>query len=222
MPVFGTYWSGLTDGVLSDAGKVGITDTGGAYTSTNVDGALDEIAAGTTLDARYEPLQLIHEASLATASTYTISSIPATFSDLELVVHGELTSPQTAGRTLYLRFNGDSGSNYDYSWSEANGTSTTLETESYASSFIAVGRSFSDVGPSSARVVIPEYSGTTLEKTTIGSFVGKTGTSAGGLWRQASAGWWRNTDAISSITLLMNTGADSWATGSVVRLFGRK
>lgn len=53
MPVFGTYWSGLADGALSDAGKVAITDTGGSYTSTNVDGALDEIADGTTLDGRY-------------------------------------------------------------------------------------------------------------------------------------------------------------------------
>ena len=43
MPAFETYWSGLADGTLSDAAAIGITDAGGNYTATDVEGALAEL-----------------------------------------------------------------------------------------------------------------------------------------------------------------------------------
>lgn len=45
MPQFGTYWSGLADGSLDDASSIGITDSGAYFTATDVEAALQEVAA---------------------------------------------------------------------------------------------------------------------------------------------------------------------------------
>ena len=52
MPAFETYWSGLADGTLSDAAAIGITDTAGNYTATDVEGALAE------LPSQYAPINV--------------------------------------------------------------------------------------------------------------------------------------------------------------------
>jgi len=60
------------------------------------------------MPATYEP---ISTQTLDTAvSTVTLSAIPATYTDLVLVVAYGISS--TGGEVLYMRFNGDTASNY--------------------------------------------------------------------------------------------------------------
>jgi hypothetical protein len=65
----------------------------------------------------YEP---IASTTLGTASgTISFDSIAATWTDLVLVLNFGVA---TAGPTIRLRFNDDSGSNYSYTYLGGNGT----------------------------------------------------------------------------------------------------
>jgi hypothetical protein len=216
-------------GVESDTGQSKVGDGATAWTAldyafaTAAQGALADTALQVADgDARYEPLGFIEEKALSGLNSVTFSDIPQTFIDLHVVVKCQLTATMTAARTLYIRFNGDSGGNYDYCWAEINGATTPGETESYGQGLLAVGRLINDLYPFTARIDVADYTDTVFSTAVLTEGAGKSGETAGALRRQVGAGWWRATDAITSLTLLMNTGADTWAPGSTARLYGKK
>jgi hypothetical protein len=139
------------------------------------------------------------------ASTVTFSSIPATYTDLVLVVGGK----QTVATNTNFRINGDTGNNYSDTGLTGNGSTATSGRNSNQPYFW-----FGVMGTdqSVATFHIMDYANTTTNKTVLHRM-----SNAGG-YVQAFVGLWRSTSAVTSVTLLPNSG--NFDTGSVFRLYG--
>jgi hypothetical protein len=143
--------------------------------------------------------------SSATA-TVTFSSIPATYTDLVLIVSA---SNPTNDSGLQVRFNGDSATNYSDTSVYGNGTSAlSFRTTSQTAMFI--GRT--DTGISTNIANIQNYSNTTTNKTVIS----RGNDSALAI---ATVGLWRSTAAINSVVVLDQNGRN-FGIGSTFSLYG--
>jgi hypothetical protein len=147
------------------------------------------------------------------ASTVTFSSIPATYRDLRLVVAKTLTAQANS----YIRFNGDSGSNYTvvgvgFNWQPAAGSFTDGPTTSISDHW---GYASTPQG-STTYMDILDYSATDKHKTALVRFNGMT---TDGNWgMDQAAARWASTTAITSITMSLSSG--QYAAGSTFSLFG--
>ena len=144
----------------------------------------------------------------STTSSYTFSSIPSTYTDLVLVTSIQRTS---AGNTR-VRFNGDTGSNYSTTYMEGNGSAASSSRNANAV-YMTLDYSNSTTYPIPAIAHIMNYANTTTNKTMISC------TGDAGVVVLAYAQLWRNTAAITSLTLLSDT---NFATGSTFTLYGIK
>jgi hypothetical protein len=161
----------------------------------------------------------------ANTSTLTISSIPSNFQHLQLRCDVRGTTGAISGNYPDLRVNGDTGSNYTYSYVETYApnspdaivTGSTgnlgqlygpyfLNNDNHAAGYFA-----------SLFINIADYSSTNKYKTW----------QATGGWTDRSvarissmAGHWMSNSAINSITLTPASG--SWVTGSTFALYGIK
>ena len=153
----------------------------------------------------YEP---IATTTLGSAqATVTFSSIPATYTDLVLIVTGTVTS----AASMYIRFNSDSGSNYSITRLSGNGTSAGSERTTNANSgTYGVWRT---TNPQYALIQIQNYANATTNKT----FLSRSYDDAGSVF--AYVGLYRSTSAINRIDLISDT---SYQTGCVVTLYGIK
>lgn len=148
----------------------------------------------------------------ATASV-TFSSIPSTYTDLILVIN----AGSTISAAPWLRFNGDTGSNYSNTALVGNGSAASSgrasnQTVYYYGGWI-LGYATSLTG--NAIINIMNYSNTTTNKTAINRFNVASGEV------EAVVGLWRNTAAINSITIgLLST--DTYLAGSTFTLYGVK
>lgn len=158
------------------------------------------MAAGST----YTPIATTTLGS--TTASYTFSSIPSTYTDLRVVINGNLTSLEDIG----VRFNGDSGTNYSYTGLTGTGSSATSGRQSNQN-YAYVGSL--DGSASMTSYDFMNYSNATTYKT----FLNRT--SAAGWVVYARVGLWRSTAAINSISL---TPVNSFATGTTLTLYGIK
>jgi hypothetical protein len=166
--------------------------------------------AGTT----YEPIAT--QTISTSVTTLTFSSIPATYTDLVVVVYGGTTS---APDNLWLRFNSDSGSNY--SFTELVGTGTAATSPGYANFTLAKLSSTIGGGTTVGQSYIANimnYSNTTTFKTMINRANQNDNTYPG---VAAYTNLWRNTAAINTV-LLGRDGAGNLAIGTVMSLYGIK
>ena len=156
----------------------------------------------------YEPIQTT---TLGTAvTTVTLSSIPATYTDIICIV----ASPSGTEFGPGLRFgNGgtvDSGSNYSNTSLLGNGTSAT----SSRTSSVTYINPYTINNSSNNIIQILNYSNTTTYKTCLI----RANTAASTVW--ANVGLWRSTAAID--TLYFYGGANSFAIGTTFTLYGIK
>jgi hypothetical protein len=152
----------------------------------------------------YTPLATVTLAS--SASSVTFSSIPATYRDLILVMNG---SPST-GSYAFLRFNGDSGSNYNYIFMYGDGSSAvsqsfTSQTQGYIGNIDATVRT-------TFIAQVMDFSATDKHKT----FLSRNGQAAGLVI--ATAGRWANTSAVTSMSVNINSG--TFSIGHTFNLYG--
>lgn len=154
---------------------------------------------------------LIESQTLGSATTtITFSSIPGSYTDLVLVAN--YTNAGTANSTKFW-VNGDTAANYSVTGVGGNGSA--------GRSWRATGASFikpDDTNGASSTIAtgifnFQDYSNSTTFKT----IIGRTNNTQYGL--DAFAGLWRNTNAITSISLGIINGAN-WAVGSTFRLYG--
>ena len=143
-------------------------------------------------------------------ATVTLSSIPATYTDLVLVLQ---TRNSNASNEVYGRFNSDTGSNYSMTQITGNGSSAASGrlTNSTTMRFSFSNNDFNN----NAIIQIMNYSNTTTYKTTLVRFTNVSQTTA------AVVNLWRSTSAITSITL-SNESATNFAVGSTFTLYGIK
>jgi hypothetical protein len=159
-------------------------------------------------------------ASGSTASV-TFSSIPSTYKHLQIrATHRALYS--FSGDLLHLmRLNGDSSSNYnwhslagqDSSAYVGGGTSATSMRIGLTPAALTTANAFA-----TSIIDILDYTNTN-KHTTIKTLVGSNGTQHNvGLY----SGAWRNTSAVTSLTLLNDVGFGNYTSGSRFTLYGIK
>lgn len=143
----------------------------------------------------------------SSASSVTFSSIPGTFRDLVLVSQ-PIGNQQSA---LFIRFNGDSGNNYQFVRMSGNGsTASSANSSSQSSINIANLAAMTTTSESTSIVQIMDYSVTDKHKTVLCRF------DTPSIATSAIVGRWANTSAINSIEVL---GFD-FVAGSTFSLYG--
>lgn len=151
--------------------------------------------------------------SAGTATTYTFSSIPQDFKHLEIRAR-----VLQSGGTGYsnITFNGDTGANY--SFNRSGQTNAAIASNSVTNTSIPTAYSVDPTTyPSYAVIRILNFRDTSRYK----NLLIKTGVAAGSQaasMAQYSTGQWRNTAAVTSITI--TTDGSSWAANSQFALYG--
>ena len=154
--------------------------------------------------ATYTPIATTTLGS-ATGS-YTFSSIPQTYTDL--VVVAQATISVAAGSVV--QFNGDTGNNYSYTYISGDGSSASSSRVTN-NNYIQTG-GFQSNGTNGAMITnILNYSNATTYKTLLSR-------ENATFEVRAYVGLWRNTAAITSITLFPTSG--TYSTGSTFTLYG--
>jgi hypothetical protein len=140
-------------------------------------------------------------------ASYTFSSISGSYTDLVLIIAGS-TSATTNG---FIQFNGDTGTNYSYT--RLFGDGSTASSTRVSGTANALLNSMTTSQPSTTILNINNYSNATTFKTVLSR--GSDSVSELG----ASVVLWRNTAAITSITLRAGT-IRNFNIGTTFTLYG--
>ena len=149
------------------------------------------------------------------AASIDFTSIAATYRDLLVVISGS-TSVAAVGDDVLVRFNNDStASNYITQSIQASSTTIAgvrLTAVAGLDAFPLPGATDANAG-GGGQILIPNYRGTTLYKAALmnGGYANQ--------YDYANVGEWKNTAAITRVTLLPSTGPN-FATGTVATLYG--
>jgi hypothetical protein len=147
------------------------------------------------------------------SATVTLSSIPATYTDLRVVFVPLGTSTQNMNMTI----NGDTGSNY--SWTnlrgDGGGTEYSARATSQSNINLTYGTSITTTKPNLYEIDIFSYAGSTY-KTLLNKYsADKNG--SGNLGVQVVL--WSSTSAITSVTF---TAATNFAANTILSIYGIK
>ncbi len=167
------------------------------------------------MPATYEPIATQTLSSAATGITFT--SIPATYTDLRIVMTPKVVSGWD-NSPLRIQFNSDSGTNYSRTRIFGNGSSV--------SSQIQTNNNYLDMSIGGRMVANPtffsfdifSYAGSTF-KTTLATI--NDGDLTGTGYEGQVVGLWRSTNAITSIYLYSYV-ANILAIGTTATLYGIK
>lgn len=207
--------SGVTFTPTTNADWDGSTDPG------NVDDALDQLAERVTdLEGGGggggDLVKIAEVVTSGSQATVTFSSIPGTYRNLKLIGSGRGSASAIASE-VFVRFNGDTGSNYDYARWTRGGTN-----EQFAQTRAVLGEFTAATSPSNAAggidILIHNYAGTTFNKLFSGNGGLFASTSASGMASNVMSGNWRSTSAISSLSLTLASG--NFLDNSVFTLYG--
>ena len=152
--------------------------------------------------------------------TVTFSSIAGTYTDLVIV--GNLGS-ETTNAFPYLQFNGDTGNNYSFTQLYSNGSSA-ISTRVTGTSQLFNSDSSVKQGSINSNVIydIMNYSNTTTFKTSLSRQ--NTVDAADYNAVLTAVGLWRNTAAITSVSIKLTRGGTpyNFSNGSTFSLYGIK
>jgi hypothetical protein len=159
----------------------------------------------------YVPLATYTVTGSADASVDFVS-IPATYRDLILVI-GNMTS--TAANTLYVRLNGDTGSNYSYVFANGNGSSPSSNSSSSTAAGLLAGALIGIPSGTNTTTVMQlmDYSATDKHKTSLARYNNSAGEVA------MVAARWANNTAVNSMTVRV-APSGSFNVGSTFSLYG--
>ena len=149
------------------------------------------------------------------AATVTFSGIPSTYTDLVIRMSTRVDYATNDGNIL-IRFNGDTASNYSYTFVYGNGSSTVSSrgsTTRIIGASATQGTSSTSSTFATAELYIPNYLVSQNKPLSIDSATENNATEA---FRTANAGLWRNTAAITSI----NLEGGNFVSGSTFDLYG--
>ena len=165
----------------------------------------------------YEPIATTTLSSAAT--THTFSSIPATYTDLKLILTLRSTGAY-GGNTGLFYFNGNNtGSNYNEAWLKGNGTAASASrsfSNPYFSNTLDCPAASSTAGQYSLVIIdILGYRGSTYK-----TVLSQTSNDKNGSGTILSAiHLWNNTAAITSVSIGMGAG-EQLAIGTTATLYG--
>jgi len=166
----------------------------------------------------YEPIST-YTVSGSTTTTFTFSSIPATYTDLRLVFNGAVG---TASLTVAVRYNADTASNYSLTRLYGSGTST-LSNRTSSLNYIPLTDDIliggSTTIPSFGIIDIFSYTSANY-KSALGT-VSNDQNGTGNVQKMVSM--WRSTSTITSITVyITSAGSYYFASGATATLYGIK
>ena len=142
------------------------------------------------------------------ANVVTFSSIPSTYTDLRIVY--ATTATGSVGN--YVRFNGDSGTNYSRTGVYGNGSAAGSNRDSNATN---INGPFSMSDAVTVNIIdIMNYSNSTTFKTCL------IRSGAANNSTIATVGLWRNTATITSVSVYCDTV--NWVAGTTISLYGIK
>lgn len=148
------------------------------------------------------------------ATSITFNSIPQTFTDLKLSI--SIRGADSALTEPWIRFNGDSGTNYSFTRAYGNGSSATSDrgtSNTVMVIMVSSGTSYTANTFASNDIYIPNYTSSNY-KSAISDTV--TENNATLSFADLYAGLWRSTSAITSITIGPNgTGFAQYSTFSL-------
>ena len=161
-----------------------------------------------TAGPTYTPIATTTLAS--SASSYTFTSIPSTYTDLVLV--GTYTS-NAATQTVNLTVNGDTSTNYSFTYINGDGTSAA-SSRSTSDNRFAVGWTGTSTTNLENNFIcsLQNYANTTTYKT----FLSRANSPSRLV--TAFVGLWRSTSAINSISF--TPGGNNFIAGSTFTLYG--
>ena len=140
------------------------------------------------------------------------TSIPATYTDLRLVLVGTVN---TAGVFPLVRYNNNNATNYSMTYVAGNGSTAYSSRSSNATYFAPFEvNGMSDTVPQIITMDIFSYAGSTNKTTLMTTSGDKNG--SGDVERYVCL--WRNTSAITSVKL----DASNWNSGTTATLYGIK
>jgi len=161
------------------------------------------MAAGST----YTPIATTTISGTST-NTVTFNSFSG-YTDLRLIMNAGTNSVEN----LNIQFNGDTGSNYSYTYLTGDGSSATSGRGSSSTVILANYYGYLSTSISTVTIVdFMNYSNSTTYKT----ILSRANNAGNGV--SANVGMWRNTNAITSITLKL--GTSYILAGSTFTLYG--
>jgi hypothetical protein len=162
------------------------------------------MAAGST----YTPIATTTLGSAA--ASYTFSSIPSTYTDLIIIAN---FNTATGNQSTNITVNGDTGTNYSWTYLLGNGTAASSSRGSTDNRIFNGSSATATSGNTTNSIIqFQNYSNTTTYKTTLSR------SNAADYFTQATVGLWRNTAAITSITL--TSPSYNYIAGSTFTLYG--
>lgn len=145
------------------------------------------------------------------ASTITFSTISGSYTDLRLVVIGT----SSAGGSGYCRFNSDSGSNYSITYLRGSGSAaSSVRSTNYDRVGFNGDNGIDTTIPCMSTIDIFSYAGSTYKTCLTTSPQDMNGSGS----YEATVALWRNTAAITSITLSLSGG--NFSSGYTATLYG--
>lgn len=154
--------------------------------------------------------------SSGSPSTITFNSIPSTYGTLVLSMSNICT---TDGRELGIRFNGDSGANYQYCRIIAEGGGTFSANASSGGTYARIGDN--NVNVSTNLMYIPNYANSSVYKTVQNEGVANQGVTNTQNRAYTYTGVWKSNSAITSLSIVNEANAIH-AVNSVFSLYGLK
>lgn len=156
---------------------------------------------------------VIASQTLGSASaTITFSGIPATYTDLRLVVIG--ADNDSAGYNIRFQFNNDTGNNYSFTDLRGDGSSASSLRVTNDNYIFAGSMPANNTIPFLATLDVFSYAGSTFKTALVTSSTDANG--SGSTRRLVSL--WRSTSAITSIKLISNGG--TYTAGTTATLYG--
>jgi hypothetical protein len=153
----------------------------------------------------------------SSTQTVTLSSIPATYTDLVLVcsIKGD-----AASMSIILRLNGDTNTNYSQTYLEGDGSSASSVRGSSQTRFTLSGSvSYNSTNFGTQIIQAMNYSNTTTNKTVLQRFNSNGGSFPG---TGTSVGLWRQTSAINQLDLISTASGQNFVAGSTFTIYGIK
>lgn len=207
-------------GASSPISVTGLT-AGTAYTftatATNSTGTSAASSASSSLTLARVDFFLIERATVGAggSSSVTFSSIPSTYTHLQLRL---FASPTASGPNFNIRFNSDSGNNYTFHQIYGTGATVTSNANTSQNRGYLVSSATSSTYYSAAVTDILDYTNTNKHKVTRTFGGWDTNSTSDEINFRSTA--WLNTAAITTITLLPDSG--NFAQYSSFALYGIK
>lgn len=149
----------------------------------------------------------------SSTSRITFNSVPSTYTDIIAIAN---CATSGGASSLYGQVNGDTGTNYSWTYLYGNGTSAASGRFSNAGNYIAGYYVTPATGFDFVSIThYQNYANTTTNKTVLSRANASGGTYPGA---EASVSLWRNTAAINRIDFYIGTG--NFVAGSTFTLYG--